>query len=111
MAFVEGSYDGALNGTTPVTIVASPASGVRRIVKTINIVNRDTASVGLNLIYVNGANSRYLVAPGFTLASGDTFIYDNVQVLDTTSKSITASLTGAPATTNPDFTAAWADAS
>lgn len=59
-SFVEGSSDGALNGTTAVTLVAAPSSGVRRVVKEIIIYNRNTSSVTLTVWYVNGANGRML---------------------------------------------------
>ena len=43
-AFTEGSSDGALNGSTQVTLVASPTSSTRRLIKTIYIANIDTVA-------------------------------------------------------------------
>ena len=108
MAFIEGSSDGAMNGATPVTIVASPAAATRRLVKNINICNRDTAAVTLTINLVDGASTRKLLV--ITLAVGDQLIYDDVLILDATNKSITAVLSGAAATTNPDYVTSWADA-
>lgn len=110
MAFVEGSADGVLNGATPVTVVASPAGSTRRVIRTINIANQDTASVVLTLNLVDGVNTRPLIN-SMTLSVGDTLIYDDVLVLDATNKSITAVLAGAAATTNPSWMSSWGDAS
>jgi len=59
-AFTEAANDGALNGTTAVTLVAAPSSGVRRVVKEIIIYNRNTSSVTLTVRYVNDTNTRVL---------------------------------------------------
>ena len=56
--FIEAPNDGTLNGTTPVTIVGSPAASTRRVVKDIVIFNRDTAAVTIDINFVNGANTR-----------------------------------------------------
>jgi hypothetical protein len=53
--FTEGSNDGTLNNATPVTLVAAPASGHRRIIKSISIYNADTASVTYSLYLLNTA--------------------------------------------------------
>jgi hypothetical protein len=110
MSFTEAASDGSLNGTTTVTLVAAPAVNVRRIIKSINIQNRDTASVTLTLNYVNNGNVRQIAS--VLLSSGDTLICgeEDFFVLDTPYKSITAILSAAPATTNPDYCAAYADA-
>lgn len=107
--FTEGSNDGAMNGTTPVTLVAAPAASTRRIVKWFQISNRDTAAVTLTVRFLNGASTRVLVS-AMTLAVGDTLVWNDGLVLDTTAKSITALLSGAAATTNPDFVASFGDA-
>lgn len=70
-SFIEGSSDGALNGTTPVTIIASPAASTRRLVNSIYIENTDTAAVTLTISFVNGANTRTLAK--VTLQVGDTW--------------------------------------
>ena len=109
MAFTEGANDGALNGTTEVTIVAAPASSTRRVVTTITIYNKDTAAVTVELRY-KASSTRIMAKP--TLQVGDTFIFGGggeVEVLDSTSKSITAVMSGAAATNNPEFTAAYGD--
>ena len=72
--FVEGANDGVLNGTTAVTLVASPSSSTRRIVKTITIENTDTAAVTVTVGYVNSASTRTIVK--VTLQVGDTWTTD-----------------------------------
>jgi hypothetical protein len=107
--FTPASNDGTLNGTTPVTLVASPAASIQRIVKALTIQNRDTAAVTVTVRFVNGANTRQICV--ITLAVNDQIIFgeEDYLVLDATNKSITAVMSGAPATTNPDFVAHYAD--
>jgi hypothetical protein len=109
MAFVEGSNDGTLNSVTQVTLVAAPAAATRRIVRYLSVQNRNNASVVLTVRFVNGANVRQLWSG--TLLDGDTWEFGEdgqVIVLDATTKSVAAVLAGAP-TTQPDFTAHYAD--
>jgi hypothetical protein len=77
--FVEGANDGALNGTSSVTLVAAPSASTRRIIKTITIENRDTAAVTLTISYNNNGTLRTVAQ--VTLAIGDTWTtagtYDN----------------------------------
>jgi hypothetical protein len=73
-AFTEGSTDGALNGTSQVTLVAAPAASTRRLVKTINIQNRDTAAVTLTITYNNNSTLRNIAK--VTLQVGDTYTTD-----------------------------------
>ena len=73
-AFTEGSNDGALNGTSSVTLVAAPASSTRRVVKNITIENKDTAAVTLTISYNNAATLRTIAK--VTLAVGDTWTTD-----------------------------------
>lgn len=70
-AFTEGASDSALNGATPVTIVAAPASSTRRIVKNITIANIDTAPVTFTLSYNDNSTLRTVVK--VTLAVNDTW--------------------------------------
>ncbi len=107
MAFVEGSNDGVLNDTTPVTLVAAPAGGVKRLVRSVRIANNDSADVVLTYSYKHGADSR-VVWKG-TLNPGDTLVDDTVYVLDDTDKTITAVLGGAVAATQPSFVASYGD--
>jgi hypothetical protein len=98
-----------LNGTNVVTLVAAPATSTRRIVKNINIQNRDTAAVTVTVGYLNNASTRQIakvtMQPGDTLTFGEEDFY----VLDSTLKSITAVMSASATTTNPDFVACWAD--
>ena len=72
--FTEVAGDGALTGVTDVTIVAAPASGYRRVVKSILVQNRDTASVTILVKYDNNGTQRRLAQ--VTLQSGDTWSTD-----------------------------------
>ena len=109
MAFVEGGNDGGLNGVNEVTIVAAPAAATRRLVRSITIYNIDTAAVIVTLRYKHDADLRVLWKGELDI--GYTLLFDDViVVLDDTDKSITAVMSGAAATTAPDFTSAWGDA-
>lgn len=110
MPFTEGGSNGALNGGTPVTIVAAPAAATRRLVRLINIANRDTANVTLTITKVVSGGTDSVLVSAMQLAPGDTLIYDDVVVLDATTKSITAVLSGAVSTTEPDWNTTWGDA-
>lgn len=72
--FTEGATDGALNGTSSVTLVAAPAASTRRTVKNITIENRDTAAVTLTVSYNNAATLRTIAK--VTLNVGDTWTTD-----------------------------------
>ena len=73
-AFTEGSTDGALNGTSSVTLVAAPASATRRVVKNITIYNKDTAAVTITVSF--NANSTLRNIAKVTLQVGDTWTLD-----------------------------------
>jgi hypothetical protein len=75
-SFLEGSNDGVLNGTTPVTLVASPGASTQRIIKAITIQNRDTAAVVVTIRYVSSGGTRQIWKG--TLAVGDTWTLDGV---------------------------------
>lgn len=109
MPFLEGSQDGVLNDTTPVTVVSSPGASVRRVVRTITVQNKDTAPIGLILRFVNGIDERQL--GHWNLDPDDSLLYNEVHVLDTTGKSIDAYLDGAVATNQPEWTSSFGDSS
>jgi len=72
--FTEGASDCTLNGTSTVTMVASPAASTRRIIKSINIQNTDTAQITVTVGYYNGTNTRVIAK--VTLNVGDTWTTD-----------------------------------
>jgi hypothetical protein len=109
MALAEAGNDGALNGVTAVDVVPAPASGHTFISRSIVICNKDTAAVTVTLNLINGANTRRLIKQ--TLDIDATLVFETIVNLDATTKKIQAVLSGAPATTNPDFVAAYADRS
>ena len=73
-SLVEGANDGALNGTTSVTLVSAPAASTRRVIKSLTIQNRDTAAVTVTIIYDNNGTQRQLAK--VTLAVNDTWTTD-----------------------------------
>ena len=73
-SLTEGALDGALNGTSDVTVVSAPASSTRRVIKWITIENKDTASVTLTVKYDNNGTQRIIA--NVTLAVGDTWTTD-----------------------------------
>ena len=72
--FVEGSSDGALNGTSQVTLVSAPAASTRRLIKTIYVENRDTAAVTITVTLNNASTLRNIAK--VTLQVGDTWSTD-----------------------------------
>jgi len=107
MALTPGNNNGALNGVTAVDIVAAPAASTQRVVRNVSFFNRDTAAVTITLRLDDGGTERVLDKQ--TVQPDEAWIYAVVQVLDATTKKLEAVMSGAPATTNPDFSAAWAD--
>lgn len=73
-SFVEAANDGALNGTSAVTLVSAPAASARRVIKSITIENRDTAAVTVTVVYDNNGTQRTLAK--VTLQVGDTWTTD-----------------------------------
>lgn len=72
--FTEGSNDGALNGTSSVTVCSAPAASTRRVINSITIENKDTAAVTVTIIYDNNGTLRNIAK--VTLAVGDTWTTD-----------------------------------
>ena len=72
--FVEGSSDGALNGTSQVTLVLAPAASTRRLIKSIYIENKDTAAVTIT-VTLNSSSTLRTIAK-VTLQVGDTWSTD-----------------------------------
>lgn len=109
MALAESSNDGALNGTTPVDLVAAPGSGHTFIHRSTSICNKDTAAVTVTINLISGANTRRMARQ--TLQVDESMQFEMVVNLNATNKSIQAVLSGAIATTNPDFVSNYADRS
>ena len=66
--FVPGAASGLTTGTTPVTVVAAPASATQRQVKFLSVFNTDTSNATLTLRLDTGGTDRTLwrgvLAPG-----------------------------------------------
>ena len=73
--FTEGSTPTSLNGMTAVTILAAPASGVRRIVKSICIYNPDADTHTTTLMFYDNATEYPITR--LTLASGASWSSDD----------------------------------
>ena len=73
-AFTEGSSDGALNGSTQVTLVASPSASTRRLIKTIYIQNGDTVANTITVTYNDNGTLRTIAK--VTLQVNDTWSTD-----------------------------------
>lgn len=74
--FAEGSQDGQITSDTAVTIVASPASSTKRVVKSINFFNRGTDTQTINLNFVNSSNVRRVAQ--ITLAASQSWSLDDM---------------------------------
>lgn len=75
-SLTEGASDGALNGTSLVTIVAAPGASTRRVIKWITIQNKDTAPVTITIAYANSSGSTSRQIAKVTLAVNDTWTTD-----------------------------------
>ena len=75
-SLTEGASDGALNGTSAVTVVSSPAASTRRVVKWITIPNKDTAAVTVTVTYNNSSGSTTRQIAKVTLQPNDTWTTD-----------------------------------
>lgn len=72
--FTEGNTNGVLAGTTNVTMVASPTTSVRRIIKSITVQNTDSAPVTITVIYDDNTVQRQIAV--VTLAVNDVWTLD-----------------------------------
>ena len=68
-----GSSDGVTSGATAVTVVAAPAVGHTRTLKSMTVFNADTTGSTTTVRYNNGSSTRVIVKP--LLATGDTLEY------------------------------------
>lgn len=109
MAFTPGNTNGAMNGTTPVDVAPVPGAATQREVRNVSFYNRDTAAVEITLKYDDNGTARFLQKE--TVQPGKTWLYSVLQVLDDVNDKLTAVMTAAPATTQPDFVCNWADKS
>lgn len=63
------------NGTTPVTVVAAPASGAQRQVKEVRLFNNDSVTHTVTLFLFDGSNS-WIVGPGKqSIPPNQSFVY------------------------------------
>lgn len=107
MAFTPGSTETDTNGTTNVTAVAAPASGVQRQISQIIVHNVDTAVATVNFYYNTNGTVRRIKQEASVAVGGSAII--SGLVLDATTDSIEVDLGGAHTTTAPTIVATWAD--
>ena len=69
------TYIIALNSTTPVTICPAPPVGYTRFVETINVYNKDTASITVQINYDDSGTDFILFKR--TLATLETLTYED----------------------------------
>lgn len=82
-AFTPAPQDGISNGTTPVTVMGSPASGLQRQLKTLAVFNDDTVAAVVILRFNNGGTIRPIFET--SVPTKGTFIYtdgDGPKVID-----------------------------
>ena len=73
--FAPGCNDGATNGSTQITMVASPAASMYRNIKYMSVANVDTAIHVITIALLNGATNRILVS--VTLGIGEELIFND----------------------------------
>lgn len=69
--------DGISADTTPVTLVAAPASGFKRQVSTLSIANKDSVDTWVTVSVNNNSSLRRIIK--VKLSAGDSLFYDNGQ--------------------------------
>lgn len=110
MAFTEANNHGTSNGTTPVTLVAAPASSTIRAVTGFTVYNKDTVSATITVNLTDTGTDRIVYKSA--LAAGDQLFWgrdDSPIYLNDTNTSLTFFLGGAVTTNELEFTAHYAD--
>jgi hypothetical protein len=105
--FFEGSAFGVTNSTTAVTAVAAPASGKRRLIRSISVHNNDTVSATVT-IRIDVSGTKYILHKE-SLDSGKQLLYDRVMVLASTLESLEIVLGAAITTNQLDYFAVYAE--
>lgn len=108
MSFVEKSTQIQSNGTNAVSVVPAPASGVRRLIRTITANNTNATTRTVTLRYASAATGSPFNFVVQALAQNETYVWNDLLVLDATANSIEAVLDGG--TTDVEFTSHYADA-
>lgn len=108
MAFSEATSDGVFNGAAAVDLIAAPAAGVRRVVRSIYVHNNDTVAATVVLRLNNGGTTRVIARA--VLDPNEALEFDRVTVLDGVNKKIDGVLGGAHTSAAPSFVCTFADA-
>lgn len=107
--FFEGTAYGVTNNTTAVTAVSAPASGKRRLIRSLSIHNNDTASATAT-VRLNDSNSgSNFIIDMVTITSGSTYLLDRVLVLASTTESLQIVLGAAITTNHLDYVVVYAE--
>lgn len=107
--FLEGAAFGVTNSTTAVTAIAAPASGKRRLIRSVSIHNNDTVSATVT-IRVDNNGTKYILHKE-AIDSGKQLLYERVIVLAATTESLEIVLGGAITTNQLDYYAVYAEVS
>ena len=100
------------NGTTDVTILATPAASTTRTIPAggINIVNRDTASIVVTLQIKETAVGDHVQEDAFTILAGKSWSNDKqVMCLDSTAETLEIFLAGAVSATEAKISVMYRD--
>lgn len=107
MAFTEVGNEVTTTGTTPVTVVPTPAASHRHILNNVHIDNVDTITRTASVFKDKGGTPRRL---GFSsIVSGASYTFTKVTVLDATNESIYVVMGEADTTSAPTVDVAYAD--
>lgn len=90
IAFTEKGNEGKITSNSETTIVPAPTSGVRRIVKTINLYNSGTTTQTIRVYLANGATRIFLTT--VVLAANNTWSLDDVGTFVSTSSISTSTV-------------------
>lgn len=107
MALSIGGTNLPTNGTTAITIVASPATGAKREVTSVKVNNRDDATAHVRISILDSATTT-VVASDTALAIGATLKASNI-VLDSTTKSVQVVLNAAVNSTELDASSSFVE--
>jgi hypothetical protein len=106
MALTEVGNEGALTGTTPVTVLAAPASGHRRQLLKVGVYNGDGSTVNLTIQKDKAGTNRVLKKVAITTLQQ--FSFTDLVILDATDESIELFIDESPST-QPTFDVAAVD--
>ncbi len=110
MSLTETPVYGNLNGATPVSVIPAPSATHRYVVVAGTIFNADTAAVTVTLRYKVVSGGATFVIFQVTLQPGDSLdIERSDAIVLTPTEGLEVVMSGAAATTNPQYRFAYGD--